>query len=78
MKKKNGSVLLGIVGELDDALIAEAAEPMTPSLQQETAHKKGLFLRRMTVIAAAVLLLCGLAVGTVLILDRRSPGVSAE
>ncbi len=78
MKKKNGSVLLGIVGELDDALIAEAAEPMTPSLQQEIAHKKGLFLRRMAVIAAAVLLLCGLAVGTVLILDRRSPGVSAE
>ena len=78
MKKENGSVLLGIVGELDDALIAEAAEPMTPSLQQETPRKKGLVLRRAAVIAAAVLLLCGLAVGTVLILDRRSPGVSAE
>lgn len=73
MKKGNGSVLLGIVGELDDALIAEAAEPMTPS-----ARKKGFFLRRMAVIAAAVLLLCGLAVGTVMILDQRSPGVSAE
>jgi hypothetical protein len=54
-------------------MIAEAAEPMTPS-----ARKKGFFLRRAAVIAAAVLLLCGLAVGTVLILDRRSPGVSAE
>lgn len=78
MKKENGSVLLGIVGELDDALIAEAAEPMTHSLQQETPRKKGFVLRRVAVIAAAVLLLCGLAVGTVLILDRRSPGVSAE
>ena len=73
MKKENGSVLLGIVGELDDALIAEAAEPMAPS-----SRKKGSFVRRMAVIAAAVLLLCGLAAGTVLILDRRSPGVSAE
>lgn len=73
MKKENGSVLLGIVGELDDALIAEAAEPMAPS-----SCKKGSFVRRLAVIAAAVLLLCGLAVGTVLILDRRSPGVSAE
>ena len=44
MKKENGSVLLGIVGELDDALIAEAAEPMTPSLQQETPRKKGTHL----------------------------------
>lgn len=78
MKKENGSVLLGIVGELDDALIAEAAEPMIPSPQQETNRKKSIFLRRAAVIAAAVLLLCGLAVGTVLILDRRSPGVSAE
>ena len=78
MKKENGSVLLGIVGELDDALIAEAAEPMTPSPQQETPRKKGLVLRRAAVIAAAVLLLCGLAVGTVLVLDRRSPGDSAE
>ncbi len=78
MKKENGSVLLGIVGELDDALIAEAAEPMTPSPQQEINRKKGLVLRRAAVIAAAVLLLCGLAVGTVLVLDRRSPGVSAE
>ncbi len=78
MKKENGSVLLGIVGELDDALIAEAAEPMTPSPQQETPRKTGLVLRRAAVIAAAVLLLCGLAVGTVLVLDRRSPGVSAE
>lgn len=78
MKKGNGSVLLGIVGELDDALIAEAAEPMTPSPQQETNRKKSIFLRRAAVIAAAVLLLCGMAVGTVMILDRRSPGVSAE
>jgi hypothetical protein len=78
MKKENGSVLRGIVGELDDALIAEAAEPMTPSPQQETNRKKSIFLRRAAVIAAAVLLLCGLAVGTVMILDRRSPGVSAE
>lgn len=78
MKKENGSVLLGIVGELDDALIAEAAEPMTPSPQQEINRKKGFVLRRAAVIAAAVLLLCGLAVGTVLILDRRDPGVSAE
>ena len=78
MKKENGSVLLGIVGELDDALIAEAAEPMTPSPQQEINRKKGLVLRRAAVIAAAVLLLCGMAVGTVMILDQRSPGVSAE
>lgn len=78
MKKENGSVLLGIVGELDDALIAEAAEPMTPSPQKEINRKKGFVLRWAAVIAAAVLLLCGLAVGTVLILDRRSPGVSAE
>lgn len=44
MKKENGSVLLGIVGELDDALIVEAAEPMTPSPQQETNRKKVSFL----------------------------------
>ena len=73
MKKENGSVLLGIVGELDDALIAEAAEPMAP-----LSRKKGSFMRRLAVIAAAVLLLCGLAAGTVLILDRRSPGVGVE
>ena len=70
MKKENGSVLLGIVGELDDALIAEAAEPITPSPQQEANRKKGFVLRRAAVIAAAVLLLCGLAVGTVLILEK--------
>jgi hypothetical protein len=67
-----------VIGEVDESLIAEAAEPMTPSLQQEKDHKKGFFLRRMAVIAAAVLLLCGLTVGTVMILDRRSPGVSSE
>jgi hypothetical protein len=71
--KQTGQTLLHIIGDLDEAMIAEAAEPMTPS-----ARKKGFFLRRMAVIAAAVLLLCGLAVGTVMILDRRSPGVSAE
>ena len=71
--KQTGQTLLHIIGDLDEAMIAEAAEPMTPS-----ARKKGFFLRRIAVIAAAVLLLCGLAVGTVLILDRRSPGVSAE
>ena len=71
--KQAGQTLLHIIGDLDEAIISEAAEPMTPS-----ARKKGFFLRRMAVIAAAVLLLCGLAVGTVLILDRRSPGVSAE
>lgn len=74
----NGDALLHVIGEVDESLIAEAAEPMTPSLQQEKDHKKGFFLRRMAVIAAAVLLLCGLTVGTVMILDRRSPGVSAE
>ena len=71
--KQAGQTLLHIIGDLDEAMIAEAAEPMTPS-----ARKKGFFLRRMAVIAAAVLLLCGLAVGTVLILDQRSPGVSSE
>ena len=71
--KQAGQTLLHIIGDLDEAMIAEAAEPMTPS-----ARKKGFFLRRAAVIAAAVLLLCGLAVGTVMILDRRSPGVSAE
>ena len=71
--KQAGQTLLHIIGDLDEAIISEAAEPMTPS-----ARKKGFFLRRMAVIAAAVLLLCGLAVGTVMILDRRSPGVSAE
>ena len=71
--KQAGQTLLHIIGDLDEAIIAEAAEPMPPS-----ARKKGFFLRRMAVIAAAVLLLCGLAVGTVMILDRRSPGVSAE
>jgi hypothetical protein len=71
--KQTGQTLLHIIGDLDEAMIAEAAEPMTPS-----ARKKGFFLRRIAVIAAAVLLLCGLAVGTVMILDRRSPGVSAE
>jgi hypothetical protein len=71
--KQTGQTLLHIIGDLDEAMIAEAAEPMTPS-----ARKKGFFLRRMAVIAAAVLLLCGLAVGTVMILDQRSPGVSAE
>ena len=71
--KQAGQTLLHIIGDLDEAMIAEAAEPMTPS-----ARKKGFFLRRAAVIAAAVLLLCGLAVGTVMILDRRDPGVSAE
>ena len=71
--KQAGQTLLHIIGDLDEAIISEAAEPMTPA-----ARKKGFFLRRMAVIAAAVLLLCGLAVGTVMILDRRSPGVSAE
>ena len=71
--KQAGQTLLHIIGDLDEAMIAEAAEPMTPS-----ARKKGFFLRRAAVIAAAVLLLCGLAVSTVLILDRRDPGVSAE
>ena len=71
--KQAGQTLLHIIGDLDEAMIAEAAEPMTPS-----ARKKGFFLRRAAVIAAAVLLLCGLAVGTVLVLDRRNPGVSAE
>ena len=71
--KQTGQTLLHIIGDLDEAMIAEAAEPMTPS-----ARKKGFFLRRIAVIAAAVLLLCGLAVGTVMILDQRSPGVSAE
>jgi hypothetical protein len=71
--KQTGQTLLHIIGDLDEAMIAEAAEPMTPS-----ARKKGFFLRRMAVIAAAVLLLCALAVGTVMILDQRSPGVSAE
>lgn len=71
--KQTGQTLLHIIGDLDEAMISEAAEPMTPS-----ARKKGFFLRRIAVIAAAVLLLCGLAVGTVMILDRRSPGVSAE
>ena len=71
--KQAGQTLLHIIGDLDEAIIAEAAEPMPPS-----ARKKGFFLRRMAVIAAAVLLLCGLAVGTVLILDRRDPGVSSE
>ena len=71
--KQAGQTLLHIIGDLDEAMIAEAAEPMTPS-----TRKKGFFLRRTAVIAAAVLLLCGLAVGTVMILDRRSPGVSAE
>ena len=71
--KQAGQTLLHIIGDLDEAIISEAAEPMTPS-----ARKKGFFLRRMAVIAAAVLLLCGLAVGTVLILDRRDPVVSSE
>ena len=71
--KQTGQTLLHIIGDLDEAMISEAAEPMTPS-----ARKKGFFLRRIAVIAAAVLLLCGLAVCTVMILDRRSPGVSAE
>ena len=71
--KQAGQTLLHIIGDLDEAMIAEAAEPMTPS-----ARKKGFFLRRAAVIAAAVLLFCGLAVGTVMILDRRSPGDSAE
>ena len=71
--KQAGQTLLHIIGDLDEAIIAEAAEPMTPS-----ARKKGFFLRRAAVIAAAVLLLCGLAVGTVMILDQRNPGVSAE
>lgn len=71
--KQAGQTLLHIIGDLDEAIISEAAEPMTPS-----ARKKGFFLRRMAVIAAAVLLLCGLAVGTVLIFDRRDPVVSSE
>lgn len=71
--KQTGQTLLHIIGDLDEAIIAEAAEPMTPS-----ARKKGFFLRRAAVIAAAVLLLCGLAVGTVMILDRRDPVVSSE
>ena len=71
--KQAGQTLLHIIGDLDEAIISEAAEPMTPS-----ARKKGFFLRRRAVIAATVLLLCGLAVGTVMILDRRSPGVIAE
>ena len=71
--KQAGQTLLHIIGDLDETIIAEAAEPMTPS-----ARKKGFFLRRAAVIAAAVLLLCGLAVGTVLILDRRDPVVSSE
>ena len=71
--KQAGQTLLHIIGDLDEAMIAEAAEPMTPS-----ARKKGFFLRRAAMIAAAVLLLCGLAVGTVLILDRRDPVVSSE
>ena len=69
----NGNALLHVIGELDESLITEAAEPMAP-----LSRKKGIFVRRMVVIAAAVLLLCGLAVGTVLILDRRSPVGSAE
>ena len=69
----NGNALLHVIGELDESLITEAAEPMAP-----LSRKKGIFVRRMAVIAAAVLLLCGLAVGTVLILDRRSPVGSAE
>lgn len=71
--KQTGQTLLHIIGDLDEAIISEAAEPMTPS-----ARKKGFFLRRAAVIAAAVLLLCGLAVGTVLSLDRLDPVVSSE
>ena len=76
--KQAGQTLLHIIGDLDEAIIAEAAEPMTPSPQQEINRKKGFVLRRAAVIAAAVLLLCGLAVSTVLILDRRDPVVSSE
>lgn len=67
--------------------VAEAAEPMIPDVanhlmepnpKRERSIKKGALARRVAVIAAAVLLLCGLAVGTLVILDRREPGVSAE
>ena len=74
----NGNALLHVIGELDESLIAEAAEPMTSPLKQEKAHKKGFFLRRVAVIAAAALLLCGLGVGIFTALSRREPGVSSE
>lgn len=83
----NGTVLLQAIGELDEALIAEAAEPMTPSPtdylmeltpKQIIPKKKGLVLRRALIAAAAVLLLCGLAVGMFAILHREDPGVSSE
>ncbi len=83
----NETVLFQAIGELDEALIAEAAEPMTPiptdylmelTPKQVKPPKKGLILRRALIAAAAVLLLCGLAVGMFAILHREDPGVSSE
>ena len=84
--KKTGMTLLRLIGELDEAMIEEASSPMIPvpahpllprSPEQPVSPKKGLLLRRVAVIVAAVLLLCGLTAG-ILILDRRDPGYSAE
>lgn len=84
--KKTGQTLLRLIGELDEAMIEEASSPMTPdpahpllprSSEQPVSSKKGLLPRRVAVIAAAFLLLCGLTVG-ILILDRLDPGYSAE
>lgn len=83
--RSNGQELLKIMGELDEALIAEAAEPMSPMAgvpteqylmrltpQDKTYQDTRSHLRRILAVVAAVLLLCGLMVGMYAVLNRES------